>query len=221
MVLSVRARLVTGQQEITMRAPIITASFLSALFATAAVAQEATPPTDRDPQTLTEIHTQGPTAITGWFVAPTYGVSGGAGAYTAGIRGGIYLDRRFGLGLVANMFGDDRTAFSNDGIKKMGSYSGVLLQYVLQSNRLVHASFETTFGAGRWCAVIDDAHDGCSGKTFLAIEPGANVELNVARHVRVTAGVGYRLAITDDSAGPSTGALSRLVVRSGLVFGSF
>jgi hypothetical protein len=124
---------------------------------------------------MTDLHTQGPTAITGWFVAPTYGISGGTGAYTAGIRGGIYLDRRFGIAVVANMFGDDRTRFSsNDGVYNMGSYSGVLLQYVAQSNRLVHATFETTVGAGRWCDVINDAHNGCSGKTFVAIEPGAN-----------------------------------------------
>lgn len=199
-----------------MRSPIITASILSTLLATTAMAQEASP------ETLTGVHTEGPTKISGWFVAPTYGVSGGAGAYTAGIRGGIYLDRRFGIGVVANMFGNDRTRFSsNDGVYNLGSYSGVLLQYVAQSNRLVHASFETTFGAGRWCDAINDAHNGCSGKTFVAIEPAANVELNVARHVRAIAGLGYRLAITDDAAGPSTGDLSRVVVRSGLVFGSF
>jgi hypothetical protein len=204
-----------------MRTPIISASFLSALLATTALAQEATRSLPPEPETLTNIQAQRTTPISGWFVGPSYGVTAGSGAYTAGLRGGVYLDRRFAIGVVANMFGNDRTSFSNDGVRNLGSYSGALVQYVLRSDQLVHATFETTFGAGRWCDVINDAHSGCSGKTFLAIEPAANLEINVARHVRVTAGVSYRLALTDEGTGPSTSDLSRLVLRSGVVLGSF
>src|ERR1700710_795194 len=113
-----------------MRSPIITASILSALLATSAVAQEASPAPEREPQTLLGVQAKGPTPITGWFIAPTYGTSGGSDAYTAGLRGGIYLDRHFGIGVVANMFGNGRTSFSSGGVHSMGSYSGVLLQYV-------------------------------------------------------------------------------------------
>lgn len=204
-----------------MRSTLITASFLSALLGTTALAQDATPRAPSEPETLTTVQTTRSTAITGWFVSPTYGVSAGSGAFATGIRGGIYLDRRFALGLAANIFGDERTSFSRNGVRDMGSSSGVLLQYVLMSDRLVHASFEATVGTGRWCDVINDAHNGCSGKTFVALEPAANLELNVARHVRVATGLAYRQAITDGTGGPSTGDLSRLVVRTALVFGRF
>ncbi len=222
-----------------MRAPFMTVSFLSLLLGGSAVAQEAsappveetapvaaaTPVPAEPPQTLFGNRSSGSgTSVTGWFIAPTFGTTGFAGrlAYDTGIRGGVYLDRRFAIGLVANAITNDDTAVSgNDGVQNMGSYGGLLLQYVVQSNRLVHASVETTIGSGRWCNVINDANDGCSGKTFFAFEPAANVELNVFRHVRLTAGVGYRLAIAESGAGPSSRDLSSLVVRTGVIFGSF
>jgi hypothetical protein len=200
-----------------MRAPVLTASLFSLLLGTSALAQ-----TSAEPQTLFNRASDARAPVTGWFVAPTFDTTGFAGgwAYGYGIRGGIYLQRRFAVGVVANALATDQTSFSSDGVRNFGSYGGLLFQYVLESNRVLHASLETTIGSGRWCHVIDDAHDGCAGKTFGVFEPGANAELNVARHVRLTAGVGYRLAVARGE-GPSTSDLSNFVVRTGIVFGSF
>ena len=49
----------------------------------------------------------------------------------------------------------------------------------------------------------------------------ANLELNVARHVRVATGVGYRFAVAAKGDGPSSGDLSGIVARTSVVFGSF
>jgi hypothetical protein len=205
-----------------MRAPILTASILSLLFGTVVQAQEA-PASADEPQTLLNRPPSSGSEISGWFIAPTVGgtVFAGEAAYTTGLRAGIYFKRQFGVGLVANSFGTEDTTFTRDGVRNMGNYAGLLFQYVLHSNHLVHGVFESTVGYGRWCNVINDENDGCSGKTFLAVEPMANVELNVARHVRLTAGLGYRLAIADSGPGPSSRDLSNVVIRTGVVFGSF
>jgi hypothetical protein len=53
------------------------------------------------------------------------------------------------------------------------------------------------------------------------VEPAANLEINLARHVRLSSGVGYRVAFAGSGEGPSSGDMSSLVVRSSLIFGSF
>ena len=63
--------------------------------------------------------------------------------------------------------------------------------------------------------------DSCASKQFLVFEPAANLEINVAKHVRVASGVGYRLAVAGSGEGPSSRDMSSLVVRSSLIFGSF
>jgi hypothetical protein len=45
--------------------------------------------------------------------------------------------------------------------------------------------------------------------------------LNVARHLRIATGVGYRFAVAGSGEGPSSRDMSSLVVRTSLVFGSF
>jgi hypothetical protein len=55
----------------------------------------------------------------------------------------------------------------------------------------------------------------------LVFEPAANLELNVAKHVRFATGVGYRFAAAGSGEGPSSRDMSSLVVRTSLIFGSF
>jgi hypothetical protein len=166
-----------------------------------------------------------PTTISGWFVAPTIATTGFGGelAYAPGLRAGIYLNRRLAVGVATNGLGQDGTSFGRHEIRKAGVYGGLLLQYVVQSNRLFHATLESTIGAGQWYtyAANTDGQDIVDGRRFLAFEPAANVELNVARHVRLATGVGYRFAVAGAGAGPSSGDMSSLVVRTALIVGSF
>jgi hypothetical protein len=200
-------------------------AFLSVLISNVALAQTATPPalpgSEDEPQTIVGGQPEGQTIISGWFVSPTFATTGwgGALAYSPGLRGGIYLNRRLAIGLAVNgLANGDSHLGTNEG-GNFGTYGGLLLQYVVQSNRLVHVTFESTMGDGRWCA--SDANSDCAGKRFIVFEPAANLELNVARHVRFTTGVGYRFAVAGSGDGPSSREMSSLVVRSGLVFGSF
>ncbi|MEA2696216.1 MAG: hypothetical protein QOI66_487 [Myxococcales bacterium] len=212
---------------------IITVAFVlsvvittASLAGTAAFAQTVTPTTvprgEDEPQTIVGARPEGQSIVSGWFVSPTFGTTGWGGslAYVPGIRGGLYLNRRLAIGLAVNGLGNGDTRLGEHEARHFGTYGGLLLQYVVQSNRVAHVSFESTLGDGHWCA-NNGQSDACIGKRFIVFEPAANFELNVARHVRFTTGVGYRFAVAGGGEGPSSRDMSSLVVRSGLVFGSF
>jgi hypothetical protein len=200
-------------------------ALLSALISNVAFTQAVTPAAvaggEDESQTIVGGRQEGQTVVSGWFVSPTFATTGWGGTleYSPGIRGGIYLNRRLAIGLAVNgLANGDSHLGSNEG-RNFGTYGGLLLQYVVHSNRLVHLTFESTIGDGQWCA--SDPNSDCIGKRFIVFEPAANLELNVARHVRFTTGVGYRFAVAGSGDGPSSRDMSSLVVRSGLVFGSF
>jgi hypothetical protein len=171
--------------------------------------------------------------LSGWFAAPTFATTSFNGKISAspGMRGGIYLDRQFAIGLTGSAILNDDTILKDEEVRNVGGYGGVLLQYVLRSNEVVHASVESTVGAGRWCTEIRDGQDdeaghgdgkeGCIGRNFFVFEPAVNVEVNLARHVRLTAGGGYRFALAGSGSGPSSREMDGFVGRAGLLFGSF
>jgi hypothetical protein len=169
---------------------------------------------------LTAGTSSGGTRISGWFLAPTFGttVVGDRVSYTPGLRGGVYLNKRFALGLTAQGVANSDTKIGDGEVRNLGSYGGLLLQYIWRSDQLIHGTVESTIGNGRWCA---SGSNSCASKQFLVFEPAANLEINVAKHVRIASGVGYRVAVAGSGEGPSSRDLSSLVVRSSLIFGSF
>jgi hypothetical protein len=175
-----------------------------------------------EPETLTAAASSGGTRVSGWFLAPTFGttVFGDRVSYTPGLRGGIYLNKRFAIGLTAQGVVSSETKVENDEVRNLGSYGGLLVQYIWRSDQLIHGTLESTIGNGRWCAATGGS-DSCSNKQFLVFEPAANLEINIAKHVRVASGVGYRFAVAGSGEGPSSREMSSLVVRSSLIFGSF
>jgi hypothetical protein len=175
------------------------------------------------PETLTGGVSSGGTRISGWFVAPSFGTTGFGGhlTYTPGLRGGIYLNQRFAVGLTAQGLVSEASTLKENEVRNLGSYGGLFLQYIWRSDQLIHGTLESTIGDGRWCAVGTGDGDSCSDKQFLVFEPVANLELNIAKHVRLASGVGYRFAVAGSGDGPSSRDMSSLVVRSSLIFGSF
>jgi hypothetical protein len=174
-----------------------------------------------EPETLTSGGSLGGMRISGWFLAPTVGttVFGDRVNYTPGLRGGVYLNKRFAVGLTAQGLVSSDTKLENDDLRDFGSYGGLLLQYVWRSDQLVHGTLESTIGDGRWCGPGGGTSGSCS--QFLVLEPAANVEINLSRHVRLATGVGYRVAVAGGGDGPSGRDMSGLLVRSSLILGSF
>jgi hypothetical protein len=209
----------------------IVGAVLSLLMSATALAQNqpATPlagPTSTEqgqPETLTGGVSSGGTRISGWFLAPSFGTTGFDGRlnYTPGLRGGIYLNQRFAVGIAAQGLASGATTLKENEVRNLGSYGGLFLQYIWRSDQLIHGTLESTIGDGRWCAVGTGDGDSCSDKQFLVFEPVANLELNIAKHVRLASGIGYRFAVAGSGEGPSSREMSSLVVRSSLIFGSF
>ena len=200
-----------------------TAFAQTAPFPSAPVVVPASAPTSTagqsEPETLTAGASPGGTRVSGWFLAPTFGttVFGDRVNYTPGLRGGVYLNKRFAIGLTAQGVASSQTKVEDHEVRNFGSYGGLLLQYVWRSDQLIHGTVESTVGDGRWCA----AGTGGSCSQFLVFEPAANVEINLAKHVRVASGVGYRFAVAGSGEGPSGRDMSGLLIRSSLIFGSF
>ena len=179
------------------------------------------PASAAEPETLTSGVSPGGTKISGWFLAPTFGTTGFGGRlnYTPGLRGGIYLNKRFAVGLTAQGLASSATTLKENEVRNLGSYGGLFLQYIWHSDQLMHATLESTIGNGRWCAA--GTGNTCADKNFLVFEPVANLEINVAKHVRLSSGVGYRFAAAGNGEGPSSRDMSGLVVRTSLIFGTF
>jgi hypothetical protein len=204
------------------------AAALSLLVSASALAQDApsvTPAAAAEdasarpgPETLTSGGSATGTRISGWFLAPTIGTTAFTDSvrYLPGLRAGFYLNKKLAIGVTAHAVVGSETKLDGDDVRNLGSYGGLLVQYVWRSDQLVHGTIETTLGDGRWCA---EGSDACS--QFMVLEPAANVEINVAKHVRVATGVGYRLAVAGGGDGPSTRDVSGMLIRSSVIFGSF
>lgn len=196
-------------------------------WAQAPAASTPAPPATNEPETLLGHRADDSVHVSGWFVAPTFATTsfGNTLAYGPGIRGGIYLNRHLAIGLTGNVVATDDTAIKDNEVRNIGTYGGLYLQYLLHSDKLLHVAFESTLGDGKWCQRVGDANatepDGCTGRNFLVFEPVASLELNLARHVRVATGLGYRFAAAASGTGPSSREMSGVVMRTSVVFGSF
>ena len=228
-------------KTLTTTATATATALFSLLFSAVALASQTAPSPGTDsapapavaatadaPETLVGQPSAVRAQLSGWFIAPTFTTTSFANsvAYGPGLRAGIYLNRRLALGVTATALALQESHFGDSHVTNVGSYGGLLVQYVVHSNSLVHVNVESTLGSGRWCTEVSDGQqgraDGCSGRNFMAFEPVANVELNVSRHLRIDTGVGYRFAAASASGnGPSSSDMSGLVARTSLVFGSF
>lgn len=79
-------------------------------------------------------------------------------------------------------------------------YGGLLLEYIVASQKLVHLDIQFLIGAGGVSSYTSYTDDySCwgedyygDGDAFFAMEPGANLMLNLHRYVRVGVGATYR-----------------------------
>jgi len=148
-------------------------------------------------------------------LAGPHGHSGGFGAVSfkatnfneqnivlAGFRGGWIINRSVAIGLEG--YGIIPTAeFSNIDpffpTRIVGGYGGLFIEPIVFSNKIIHVTFPVTSGAG-WAGYIYDweefnysyGNDLVDGDVFWYLEPGAGIELNVAKNFRIAMGATYR-----------------------------
>jgi hypothetical protein len=200
-----------------------------ATTSTAELSPAALPEMDDTPQTL--LGPDGFLRHSGWFVAPSFGMTSidGHVGYLTGLRGAWVTNRTFGIGLAGSAMGWDAYHSDSPGSgperRIQGGYGGLLFQYNLAPDRLVHGFVDTTIGGGAACYQVHDASqwDSCrSMEAFFVFEPSANVEVNVTKFMRLAVGGGYRLALADTmNKGLASSDLSGLVARANVEFGQF
>lgn len=103
-------------------------------------------------------------------------------------------------------------------------YGGLLLEYIIASRKLVHFSVHSLIGAGGVSYREKDFDDGDSnydGDGFFVLEPGANLMLNVHKHVRIGVGGTYRYVSGVNYSGISNSDLSGVTAQLVFKFGSF
>lgn len=146
-------------------------------------------------------------------------------AVLVGGRGGWIINHSFiigggGYGLVNNI--DANNPFINYywGVRPYLNfgYGGLELEYIIQSDRLIHYSVCTLIGGGgvsyRRSLIEDNNWDddwSSPNDAFFVFEPSFNVEVNIISFMRVNAGVSYRFISganfddlrNSDLAGPS------------------
>ncbi|WP_422362005.1 hypothetical protein [Reichenbachiella sp.] len=122
----------------------------------------------------------------------------------AGIRGAWIVNRTLAIGIdgygiipttkYQNIDPDDVTKE----IRLQGGYGGLMLEPIFFSNEVVHITFPVSAGAG-WLGYEDpdyedfwDRDNLVDEDVFWYIEPGANLEVNIARNFRVDLGVSKR-----------------------------
>ncbi|MCP4214506.1 MAG: hypothetical protein GY765_07605 [bacterium] len=172
----------------------------------------------------------------GFYVAPVLKftrISGVDGVLAGGKLGWIF-NGSFSIGLAgygwSNSYGyrDLWDGYPSDEFE-MG-YGGLYLEQIVGNHKLLHFTFGVLLGGGgvrnypgyRYYEI-----DGCSGNrwwdmdAFLICEPEMNLELNVARFMRIGAGVSYRFTTGLRDGGMRTSELNGVAGMLTLKFGKF
>ena len=151
----------------------------------------------------------------------------------AGFRAGWIINRAFGIGFEG--YGIIPTAEyenidpSNPVISRsVGGDGGLFLEPIILSNKLVHVTFPVSGGAG-WLGYIVDweqnnhyySNDLIDDDVFWYVEPGAAMELNVARNFRLNMGASYRFTKDLELINTSHSAFDAWNYFLTLKFGSF
>lgn len=161
---------------------------------------------------------------------------GGDYANLAGVYGGWYVNHKFLLGIGAAATTNNipvPAQYSVDPLHNMSyefGQAGLMLEYVVASNRTVHVAFNMFSGAGFTVQYerygwdrndFDYDEDNNDENWFFIAEPGVQVEINLLKWMRFSPGVSYRAAFGSDAPGLTDHALSDISYNATLKFGKF
>jgi hypothetical protein len=126
----------------------------------------------------------------------------GKDAFLIGGRGAWVIGHSFALGFGGNGFINDvnyqnpHDMNMNDGLA--GGYGGLYLEPIIAPRFPVHLSFPILIGGGGITNVIynqnweDIIYDDSMTDAYMVIEPSAELEFNMTRHMRLALTCGYR-----------------------------
>lgn len=138
-------------------------------------------------------------------------------AVLAGGRGAWLINSRFGLG------GAGYGLTNEVQVEPVGpprqvefGYGGVDLEYIINSDDLVHFTVNALIGGGGITRTSIAATDG-----VFVLQPQANVDVNLTGFMRIGLGGGYRAVFDVDHAGFTNGMFSAAFGALTFKFGSF
>lgn len=153
------------------------------------------------------------------------------------IYGGWFINSKFLIGaeLAATTNFIPSAAFNNSSDKKISYQYGqfdLMTEYVFASNKKVHFAVNLINGAGftlqydrtdwdDWDNYDDWNDDHTNAKFFYVIEPGAQVEINLLKWMRISPGISYRKTFGAKGNGLNDGDLSNISYNMSLKFGRF
>ncbi|GEM_PF-1043043 len=155
----------------------------------------------------------------------------------AGLRGGWIINRSLaigfeGHGIVPTAKFDDIDNPLNSRVVVYGGYGGFFLEPIFFSNQVVHLVFPVSAGAG-WMGYEEDWENNIGSRSFNSInglidedvfwyiEPGAALEVNVARNFRINLGASKRFTQDLDLVQTSDSAFDKWNFFVTLKIGSF
>jgi hypothetical protein len=171
-------------------------------------------------------------AHSGGFGALTFKFTefGNENLVTTGLRGGWIINRSVAIGLEGH--GLIPTAKFSDIAENgqavlLGGYGGMFVEPVIFSNQIVHLTFPVAGGAGwlgyheDWEQEYNDDYRLISDDVFWYVEPGAMVELNVARPFRIGFGASWRFTEDLEMLNTAGDAFENINYQVTLKFGCF
>ena len=162
----------------------------------------------------------------GGFGGPVWKVArvNGETAFLSGGRGGWIINHAFviGGGGYSTMM-DVNTGVIDDEEKlyfRM-EYSGLELEYIQSSNRVMHWTVQALIGGGHLEIRKHDPDRSLTRDNFFVAVANVNAEINVVKWMRVDVGAGHRLTFGVDAASLTDGDIGGLEAQVTVKFGSF
>ncbi len=139
-----------------------------------------------------------------------------------------------GYGMLTPVLSNRLTDTGDSLFLQMG-YGGIHIEPVISSSKVIHLTFPILLGFGGtaystqhyWFEdpngdiAVDFDPELQNARGFLIAEPGANLELNLLKWMRIGAGLSYRLIHKLNSNDPATEELEGLSMGLSLRFGLF
>jgi len=176
----------------------------------------------------------------------TYTMLGSNNAFLPGISAGVILNHHWTIGLSGCMLGNpnglhydsiytDTIGHPKKGAYLHGGYGGLLLEYTLMPNSVVHVSFPLMIDLGYMCLRNpghythsnnpnwdEDDHIQTIADTYcFIIEPGIRAEFNLVRMFRMGITLSYRYSPNFSLQGISAGELNQFNAKLSFRLGKF
>jgi hypothetical protein len=176
----------------------------------------------------------------GFYIAATNSFTSinGKFANMSGLYGGWFVNKKLLIGVggaatnTALRVPERYKTEAGADMRYQYAQFGLMTEYVMNSNNKVHLAFNMLTGAGFTAQYIQDEwetfddrhhydHYDHDTNFFVVVEPGAQVEVNILRWMRLSTGVSYRQTFGSNAKGLSDGDLSNISGNVGLKFGRF